>query len=409
MAGLLLVLSSAAHSQVTWQRSPANPLVGFYIGGGYAFAPTVMSDPNSDGYLMWFTTKPYSGVWSISDAVSSNGTTWFAYVGNPVVEGQSAPFESDGVVYAGVVRDPTQYRMFYTGVSACCGSGVGVANSSDGTHWSKYANNPVLTPSPTGWDSALIGASQAAYFDGHTYSLYYEGRDRRLTQGGLATSADGIDWIKHPANPVLAVGDSGAWDDAAVSPGGLFVQDGTYYLFYTGSSFATPSMSAVGIAVSRDGIVWTRYGGNPVFTGGGPGRWDARIGRVYPVLRDSLIMLWYSGTIEDGAEWSIGLATSPFILGRSTIPPPEGFALRQAAPNPFVGSTTLEFDLPRSSHVSLRVYDPAGRELATLVNEERAAGRYRCAWNGSGLPSGVYLGQLTSGSWSATRRMILLK
>jgi beta-1,2-mannobiose phosphorylase / 1,2-beta-oligomannan phosphorylase len=409
VALLSLALCPQASAQMVWQRNPANPLLAFGLGGGYTLAPTVLIDHGTGGYHMWFTTRPYGGSWSISDALSPDGTAWFAYVDNPVVQGDAAPFERDGVVYAGVVDDGSRYTMFYTGVSACCGSGVGLATSSDGIHWAKEETNPVLTPSPAGWDSALIGASQAVYHDARGYFLYYEGRDQTHTQGGLATSADGVHWIKHAANPVLAVGDSGAWDDAAASPGGLFEHDGVFYLFYTGASFAQPAMAAVGLATSRDGVHWTRYGGNPVFSGGGPGRWDARIGRVYPLLRDGVLQLWYSGNVEDGAEWSIGVATSPFTPGGSGLPQPDAFALRSALPNPFSGSTALDFELPQSCRVSLRVYDLAGREVATLVNEQRGAGRYRAVWNASGRGSGVYVSRLEAGPWSASRRLILLR
>lgn len=102
---------------------------------------------------------------------------------------------------------------------------------------------------------------------------------------------------------------------------------------------------------------------------------------------------------------------------------PEGFDLMQNYPNPFNPSTTLSFVIGHSSFVSLKVYDILGNEVATLVNEEKPAGRYEVEFNShSGLsgirelPSGVYFYQLKAspnggqaGGYLETKKMILLK
>ena len=59
--------------------------------------------------------------------------------------------------------------------------------------------------------------------------------------------------------------------------------------------------------------------------------------------------------------------------------------------------------------VSLRVYDVLGREVAVLANEEKPAGKYTQTWNASSLPSGVYFYRIESASFSATRKMLLMK
>ncbi|MDD3643860.1 MAG: FlgD immunoglobulin-like domain containing protein [Candidatus Krumholzibacteria bacterium] len=88
--------------------------------------------------------------------------------------------------------------------------------------------------------------------------------------------------------------------------------------------------------------------------------------------------------------------------------------LRQNRPNPFNPATTIEYSLHSTGHVSLRVYDVAGRLLRTLVDGERSAGRHQIVWNGTGdsgapVASGVYFCRLKAGPYERTRKMILLR
>ncbi|MCL5029360.1 MAG: T9SS type A sorting domain-containing protein [Bacteroidetes bacterium] len=85
------------------------------------------------------------------------------------------------------------------------------------------------------------------------------------------------------------------------------------------------------------------------------------------------------------------------------------FTLYQNYPNPFNPTTTLSFVIGHSSFVTLIVYDILGREVATLVNEEKRAGTYEATWNAEGLSSGVYFYQLKTGNYVETKKMILLR
>jgi hypothetical protein len=93
---------------------------------------------------------------------------------------------------------------------------------------------------------------------------------------------------------------------------------------------------------------------------------------------------------------------------------PETYSLSQNYPNPFNPSTNFEFQVPSSGFVSLKVFDVLGREVATLVHEERATGVYVAHWDATAMPSGVYYYRLTatekSGNvFTQTRRMALVK
>ncbi len=88
---------------------------------------------------------------------------------------------------------------------------------------------------------------------------------------------------------------------------------------------------------------------------------------------------------------------------------PEHAQLEQNYPNPFNPSTRIRYELPRSSVVRLIVFDMLGREVAALVNELREAGIHEVSFDGSGLASGVYLYRLNAGSFTQTRKLILMK
>jgi len=88
---------------------------------------------------------------------------------------------------------------------------------------------------------------------------------------------------------------------------------------------------------------------------------------------------------------------------------PVKYSLEQNYPNPFNPVTNLEFGISNLEFVSLKVYDAMGKEVATLVNEIKPAGRYEIKFDGSNLSSGVYFYKIEAGSFSAVKRMILLK
>lgn len=88
---------------------------------------------------------------------------------------------------------------------------------------------------------------------------------------------------------------------------------------------------------------------------------------------------------------------------------PTVFDLKQNFPNPFNPSTNIQYDIPKDVHVSIKIYDMIGREMAVLVNDFRNAGRHIVAYNGSYLASGIYFYKIKAGSFEQTRRMVLVK
>ncbi len=85
------------------------------------------------------------------------------------------------------------------------------------------------------------------------------------------------------------------------------------------------------------------------------------------------------------------------------------YELNYNYPNPFNPSTKISWQSPVDGWQTLKVYDILGKEVATLVNEYRPAGRYDIEFNASNFSSGVYIYQLKTGSFTGTKKMILMR
>jgi hypothetical protein len=98
---------------------------------------------------------------------------------------------------------------------------------------------------------------------------------------------------------------------------------------------------------------------------------------------------------------------------------PHTAMLYQNYPNPFNPTTVINYDLPKVTmnqtrpsegyHVSLRVFDLLGREVAVLVNEEKPAGKYSVTWDASKMASGIYFYRLRNGNFIDTKSMVLIR
>lgn len=88
---------------------------------------------------------------------------------------------------------------------------------------------------------------------------------------------------------------------------------------------------------------------------------------------------------------------------------PRKYSLSQNYPNPFNPSTIISYSVPKSSMVSIKVYDVLGREIETLVNEQKSPGNYKITFNAGKLASGIYFYQLRSSDYDSIKKMLLLK
>ncbi len=121
---------------------------------------------------------------------------------------------------------------------------------------------------------------------------------------------------------------------------------------------------------------------------------------------------WYYLTSGDSVvTWMIRAYVSFAATGisQSIELTPSSYKLNQNFPNPFNPSTTIRFEIPSRSFVTLKVYDLVGREVATLVNGIREAGAQEVEFHASNLPSGVYLYRITTDKFVETKKLVLIK
>jgi hypothetical protein len=102
-----------------------------------------------------------------------------------------------------------------------------------------------------------------------------------------------------------------------------------------------------------------------------------------------------------------GVETSVKDDKNKTIP--TYFSLSQNYPNPFNPATTINYQIANASNVTLKVFDLLGREVTTLVNENKSPGYYEVKFDGSALTSGIYFYRIQCGSFSEAKKFVLMK
>jgi len=119
----------------------------------------------------------------------------------------------------------------------------------------------------------------------------------------------------------------------------------------------------------------------------------------YDPATNTFTSLYYDITLERAMETSNENSTGI----------PASFALKQNYPNPFNPTTQIAFDLPQAADVQLNVYDMLGRKVATVLNERLSAGQHNKMFDASALASGMYIYRIEAGSFTYTRKMMLIK
>jgi len=131
-----------------------------------------------------------------------------------------------------------------------------------------------------------------------------------------------------------------------------------------------------------------------------------KINSINLFMEDRLPHLWFAGegftVLKGNTELVINVDESENTLI-------ENFKLFQNYPNPFNPTTTIKFQIPKFSFVTLKIYDMLGNEITTLIQEEKNVGKYEVSFDAYQLASGIYFYKLQAGSFIETKKMLLLK
>jgi hypothetical protein len=129
-------------------------------------------------------------------------------------------------------------------------------------------------------------------------------------------------------------------------------------------------------------------------------------GRI-PVVREFELDRWF--LVNEDSTTLFKPEIAGVNLKAETPGVPRDYALHPAYPNPFNPTTLIRYDLPVGSNVSITVYDILGKEVATLVESFETAGYHEAVFNASNIASGMYLYRMTAGSFTDTKKLIVLK
>lgn len=114
----------------------------------------------------------------------------------------------------------------------------------------------------------------------------------------------------------------------------------------------------------------------------------------------------FAGTLSMGIFRSAQTITSVDEIDNGL---PKFFSLEQNYPNPFNPSTTISYDLPKRSHVIIKIYNLMGQEVARLVDQVKEAGSHQVIWNAQKIASGVYFYRIEAGEFNQTKKAVFLR
>lgn len=325
-------------ASITITKYPYNPVLS---GDGTGFDADGVGSPEVyyDGsiYRMWYDGR-VNNTLSGGYAISNDGVNW-ARIDGPLASGAVMEKRGDGVSFDSlaaasgkVMANPPSatnyaYFMWYGGVREDNPNSLrmGLARSSDGLNWERVAGSgeggAMFDWSANGFDGYAAYTPSIIYENGQ-YKLWYTGSavdlvnfdyDYRI---GLATSNDGLNWIKYagpgPLGALMDMGAPGSFDALRATHPNVYKENSVYKMFYSGWD---GTKYRIGFAVSPDGIQWTKQ------PGGGPGGSVLNVGAQYDTViaaRSSLQVingtrhLWYEG--YDGTAYVIMYANDSGVM-----------------------------------------------------------------------------------------------
>ncbi len=357
-------------------KHTSNPL----LGTGLPFDaieltdPCVVHNPSSGVYSVFYGC--YGGV-SYPDSIAMATATsfpisWSKYSSSTVLAGTASTWDASGVQDPCVLYENGTYKMWYSGVSGGkwqIGYAWTSATSGAGV-FSKHGDNPIFQVGPAGaWDDAGVKMPWVVKV-GSTYHMWYVGSSALGgTHIGHATSADGRNWTRDPANPVLRTDPSVGWESARVEQPCVLNVNGRFLMLYTG---VKGSNYEVGMAWSDDGVTWVRDARSPIIPRGNDTKWDddgTSMGSV--LVEGSFMYAFFSG--YNGSAWQVGVGRLySDNRGIYTTPP---FDASEAWPVKW-GTLSWDADVPVGTSVRFQVATNRGGSLWRFVGPDGTASTY---------------------------------
>jgi hypothetical protein len=289
-------------------------------------------------------------------------------------------------------------------------------------------------------------ASVSKYSTTDTTALYSFVSAYKKASKGLGAYDDYDNLSTDPENTVFGIAGTAGHFDQFLAPL-VNTYASSYYSSFT-SSLASTNVDAVGKNVQTRLMMYTPLyyliKNSTYYSGGGSGSSDvAPYWRIRTGINQSdaplctemdlaLALQSYSGVkgVDFETIWGqghtqaedSGTGNTNFIawvqkcvaalatgVQQVSAEVPSSYKLSQNYPNPFNPTTTINFQIPSTAYVVLKVYNILGKEVATLVNETKEAGSYKATFNASKLSSGVYFYTLKTGNFISTQKMMLIK
>ena len=236
---------------------------------------------------------------------------------NPVFDvGKGEAWDNAVVSEAKVIFDGQSYHLWYAARQRLDGKKspmlVGYATSTDGLNWTRHPDNPIMSPGLPGSPEANFVYPPYILFDGDTFRMWYSAHDFQEWSINYATSTDGATWEKHPANPLMRAAHDGRWDENFISEPSVLWNGERFEMWYNGGSERTGTLR-VGYASSQDGLDWQKWEPDEwVLDVGPPGAWDDfSVARVHVLYDGERYQMFYEG--HDGnanMSWRLGYAWS---------------------------------------------------------------------------------------------------
>lgn len=181
---------------------------------------------------------------------------WNKSSSNPVISQSVAGWDSLSVRSPSVIFDNNQFKLYYQGQSSGSDWQIGLAYSSDGTNWTKESSNPLLTASSTKYVTEY-GLEEPTVLKDNLYRMWYKSDYWSVIR--YAYSTDGFNWQKHEKYVLSASID---WENHGVANPCVIYKDGKYWMYYT--AWGNWNGWLLGLATSTDGINWIKYENNPL-------------------------------------------------------------------------------------------------------------------------------------------------